>query len=194
MLLIQRPRLLPLPHPLKRRPAQQPQDTDNEGPHNDLVLVAVTLEAHGRDVLLLDILTNVQVAAETEGFGALGARGGAAAGDALLGADVDAGGGGVQEVAEEQGGWCIGVEGDDGAVLGACAFAEGWRGWRKVNQRGVEGREGRHCVQAAEARPSSALRRSSTRCIRAMVGGRRCVVVFGDTGRLASTACEGWEQ
>ena len=122
---------------LETGPAQQPDDAHDEPPDNDLILVAVSLKAHGGDIFFLRVLADVEVLAQAKGLCALRAGGGR--GDALGDGDVaepvvDGEVGGDEGGAAEEegvGGRGIGVvEGDDGAVLVAGAFAEGWASWR----------------------------------------------------------------
>lgn len=47
-------------------PAQQSQSADDEAPDDDLVLVAVPLEAHGSYILLLGVLAEVNALVEAE--------------------------------------------------------------------------------------------------------------------------------
>lgn len=65
--------LAPRHNLLESSPAQQPDSPNNEPPDNNLVLVAITLEAHRRDVLLGCVLAEVDALLETKGFGAFGA-------------------------------------------------------------------------------------------------------------------------
>lgn len=68
------PRLPPLEHPLERGPAQQAQRAKDEAPDDDLVLVAVALEAQGDDVVLLCVFAEADALAEAKGLCAVCAR------------------------------------------------------------------------------------------------------------------------
>lgn len=57
----------------KSSPAQQPDSPNDKRPDDDLVLVAVALEAHGRDILLGRVFAKVDALLETKGLCALGA-------------------------------------------------------------------------------------------------------------------------
>jgi hypothetical protein len=57
---------------LESSPAQQPDSPNDERPDDDLVLVAVALEAHGRDILLGRVFAEVDALLEAEGLGAFG--------------------------------------------------------------------------------------------------------------------------
>lgn len=68
------PRLPPFEHSLERSPTQQPSRPKDEAPDNDLVLVAVALEAHGDNVVLLGILAETDALAQAKRLCALGTR------------------------------------------------------------------------------------------------------------------------
>lgn len=68
------PRLPPFEHPLERSPAQQPRRPKYEAPNDDLVLVAVALEAHGDNIVLLGILAETDALTQAKRLCALGAR------------------------------------------------------------------------------------------------------------------------
>lgn len=124
--------LAPRNNLLECSPAQQADCTNDESPHNNLVLVAVTLEAQRRDILLCSALAKADALLETERLCALGTRLGLGA-RLQLRADLVCGG--KVAVVEDcraaelgRGSFTLGAEGDDGAVLEACAFAKGRRG------------------------------------------------------------------
>jgi hypothetical protein len=88
------------PHPRpNRRPTQQPHRRANKDEHNRLVLCTIPLEARRQDLLLL--LAFAEAVAQAEGAVAVVAG-------------LAGGGGGLR-----------GIEGDDGGVAEAGAFAEG---------------------------------------------------------------------
>lgn len=137
-------RIAPTPRhdALEGRPPHQTDGADDEGPDDELVLVAVALEAQRRDVVLLGVLAEVDALAQAEGLGALGARLGLgprrvrSRQDGVAGlvvCELRAEDDGPQRLlARGRGGgaFVLGAQWDDGAVLEAGAFAEGRRGWR----------------------------------------------------------------
>lgn len=132
-------RIAPAPRhdALEGRPPHQAHGADDEGPDDELVLVAVALEAQRRDVVLLGVFAEVDALAQAEGLGALGARLGLGPRRVRPRQDSVAGRVGCGLRAEDegprgQGGGAVvlGAQRDDGAVLEAGAFAERRRGWR----------------------------------------------------------------
>ena len=81
------PSLPPHLHTFERRPAEQANGAKDEDPDDDLVLVAVTLEAHGGNVVLGRVLAEGDALAEAEGLCALGARGGGGAAVFMVGVE-----------------------------------------------------------------------------------------------------------
>ncbi|KZZ99418.1 hypothetical protein AAL_01990 [Moelleriella libera RCEF 2490] len=55
-----------LDNALERRPPQQTGCSEDEAPHDDLILVAVSLEAQGDDVFLRGIFAKVNALAQAE--------------------------------------------------------------------------------------------------------------------------------
>ena len=56
---------------LESSPAQQSKRSCDECPDDDLVLIAVALEAHGRDILLSRVFAEVDALLKTESLGTL---------------------------------------------------------------------------------------------------------------------------
>lgn len=63
----------PLPEAFEQCPAEKTNSANSEGPNDDSVLDAVSLEAKRHNILFLCILANIKILSETESFRALGA-------------------------------------------------------------------------------------------------------------------------
>lgn len=92
---------------LHARPAQQARGAEYEPPHDELVLAAVALEAHGRDVLVGRALADGQRLREAEAPVALAAGGGRGA--ALCAAGQPCWGGGALYITAAQQGVLLAV-------------------------------------------------------------------------------------